>query len=59
MPHAYTLKGKKIWNEKYVKNKLILKGTRMEKLSLQEVKKEVKKHTLVYDLFFNLFFYPT
>ena len=43
MSHAYTWKEKKVWNEKYVKNKLILKGTRMEKLSLQEVKKEVKK----------------
>ena len=59
MSHAYTLKEKKVWNEKYVKHKLILKGTRMEKLSLQEVKKDVKKHTLVYDLFFYLFFYPT
>ena len=43
MSHAYTWKEKKVWNEKYVKNKLILKGTRMEKLSLQEVKQEVKK----------------
>ena len=46
MSHAYTLKGKKVWNEKYVKNKLILKGTRMETQKMFERKEKFKSSKL-------------